>query len=297
MDLNSISLNTLRAFAAAARHLSFTHAGKSLFVSQAAVSHQVKALEAQLGAALFRRTTKGLVLTDEGHALAPIVAESLGKIETMLDALSKGAPVQVLNVSVVGTFALGFLVPRLPDFRAHHPNIDLRLMTNNNTVDMWAESLDYAIRFGDGAWRATHSDFLTSAPISPLCSPQIARTLKHPSDLGRYRLLRSFRARDWPDWLEAAQVQHLQANGAIFDTSMAMVQAAILGEGVALAPPSMFFRDLARGDIVQPFDLMLDRGSYWLTKLISKPTSTAMEAFKAWLLGQTQNTPDDLSAP
>jgi LysR family transcriptional regulator, regulator of gene expression of beta-lactamase len=286
MDLNSVSLNTLRAFSAAARHLSFTHAGKSLFVTQAAVSHQVKALENQLGAALFRRTTKGLVLTDEGHALAPVVEESLGKIERLLDALSKGAPVQVLNISVVGTFALGFLVPRLALFRASHPQIDLRLMTNNNTVDMWAESLDYAIRFGDGAWQATQSDFLTTAPISPLCSPEVGRLLHKVEDLAHFSLLRSFRARDWPDWLEAAQVGHIQATGPVFDTSMAMVQAASLGEGIALAPPSMFGREVRRGDIIQPFSLSLDRGSYWLTKLLSKPTSPAMEAFKTWLLAQ-----------
>jgi LysR family transcriptional regulator, regulator of gene expression of beta-lactamase len=284
MDLNSISLNTLRAFGAAARHLSFTGAAKTMFVTQAAVSHQVKALEDQLGVTLFRRTTRGLVLTDEGHALAPIVQDALGRIETMLVALAQGAPTQVLHVSVVGTFALGFLIERLPAFRAFHPNIDLRLMTNNNKVDMWGESLDYAIRFGDGAWRAVESELLFRAPISPLCSPIIAQQLVAPADLGHHRMLRSYRALDWADWLGVAGVTNITASGPIFDSSTTMVQAAILGEGVALAPPLMFSRELQHGQIVQPFSQSVDVGAYWLTKLISKDTSPAMAAFKSWLL-------------
>jgi LysR family transcriptional regulator, regulator of gene expression of beta-lactamase len=286
MDLNSISLNTLRAFSAAARHLSFTTAGKSLFVTQAAVSHQVKALEAQLGVILFRRTTRGLVLTDEGHALAPVVAESFARIEKMLVALTKGVPTHVLNISVVGTFALGFLIERLPAFRALHPQIDLRLMTNNNKVDMWGESLDYAIRFGDGAWRAVESDLLMAAPIAPLCSPKTGQSLVSPNDLFNQRLLRSYRTQDWVDWFECVGVANISATGPVFDSSSAMVQAAILGEGVALAPPSMFARELARGDIVQPFSNSRDVGSYWLTKLISKNMTPSMSAFRTWLLSQ-----------
>jgi LysR family transcriptional regulator, regulator of gene expression of beta-lactamase len=286
MNLNSISLNTLRAFSAAARHLSFTGAGKAMFVTQAAVSHQVKALEDQLGVSLFRRTTRGLVLTDEGHALAPVVEEALGRIEKMLAAIAKGTPPQVLNISVVGTYALGFLIERLPQFRALHPQIDLRLMTNNNVVDMWGESLDYAIRFGDGAWRAVESALLMRAPISPLCAPHFGETLKVPSDLASHRLLRSYRSQDWTDWFGDTGVANITASGPIFDTSPAMVQAAILGEGIALAPPSMFSRELARGDIVQPFAASVDVGGYWLTKLISKQTSPAMATFKAWILSQ-----------
>jgi LysR family transcriptional regulator, regulator of gene expression of beta-lactamase len=289
MDLNSISLNALRAFAASARHLNFTAAGKALFVTQAAVSHQVKALEAQLGLPLFRRTTRGLVLTDEGYALAPVVYDALDRIEAVLAALSKGGPTQVLHVSVVGTFALGFLIERLPEFRALHPQIDLRLMTNNNIVDMWGESLDFAVRFGDGAWRAVESALLMRAPIAPMCTSSLAAQLKKPEDLVGQRLLRSYRSQDWPDWLSYVGVTGLSASGPIFDSSMAMVQAAILGEGIALAPPSMFAREIRRGDIVQPFSEEIDVGGYWLTKLNSKETTPAMTAFKSWLLSQTED--------
>jgi LysR family transcriptional regulator of beta-lactamase len=287
MALSELSLNPLRAFEAAARHLSFTRAAEELCVTQAAVSHQVKALEAHLGAALFRRTSRGLVLTDEGAALAPTVEDAFGRIERVMGALAGGAPREVLTVGVVGTFAIGFLIERLADFRAQHPFVDLRLLTNNNKVDLWTESLDFAIRFGAGAWHGTQADLLMRAPIAPLCSPTTAAGLRHPGDLEKCVLLRSYRAQDWPAWFAAAGQPQVSARGPIFDASPLMIQAAILGEGVALAPPSMFQRDLNLGTLVQPFPLEVDVGAYWLTRLISRPLTRAMDAFQTWLTAAT----------
>ena len=284
MSLTAISLNTLRAFNASARHLSFTRAAEELCVTQAAVSHQVKALEKHLGVALFRRTTRGLVLTDEGAALAPTLDESFTRIARTLDALALGGPREVLTVGVVGAFAIGFLMERLKAFRAEHPFIDLRLMTNNNKVDLFSESLDAAIRFGDGAWRGAESTRLMAAPLAPLTSPDIAAGLASPTDLAKAPLLRSFRAQDWPTWLAAAGVAHIVARGPMFDTSHLMVHAAMLGEGVALAPPAMFARELASGRLVQPFTREVDVGAYWLTRLISKPPTPTLEVFERWLL-------------
>jgi LysR family transcriptional regulator of beta-lactamase len=283
MALSEISLNPLRAFEAAARHLSFTRAAEELCVTQAAVSHQVRRLEDHLGAALFRRTTRGLVLTDEGAVLAPTVGEAFGRIERVMGALAGGAAREVLTVGVVGTFAIGFLVERLTDFRVQHPFVDLRLMTNNNKVDLWTDSLDFAIRFGAGAWHGAQAELLMPAPITPLCSPATAAQLRHPGDLEKFTLLRSYRAQDWPAWLAAAGVPQLSARGPMFDASTLMIQAAILGDGVALAPASMFRRDLNLGTLVQPFSLEVDAGAYWLTRLISKPTTRAMDAFQSWL--------------
>jgi len=283
MALSEISLNPLRAFEAAARHLSFTRAAEELCVTQAAVSHQVKALEAHLGVALFRRTTRGLVLTDEGAVLAPTVEEAFGRIARVMGALAGDVPREVLTVGVVGTFAIGFLIERLADFRARHPFVDLRLLTNNNKVDLWTESLDFAIRFGAGAWHGTQADLLMRAPITPLCAPATARQLRHPADLEKCTLLRSYRAQDWPTWLAAAGVPQVPARGPIFDASTLMIQSAILGEGVALAPAAMFRRELHLGTLVQPFPLEADAGAYWLTRLISKPPTRAMEAFQTWL--------------
>jgi LysR family transcriptional regulator of beta-lactamase len=287
LALSEISLNPLRAFEAAARHLSFTRAAEELCVTQAAVSHQVKALEEHLGKTLFRRTTKGLVLTDEGSALEPIVTDAFARIERTLDAIAEGGSREVLTVGVVGTFAIGFLMERLADFRARHPFIDLRLMTNNNKVDLWTESLDFAIRFGAGAWHGVHADKLMAAPISPLCSPTIAPQLHQPDDLRKFTLLRSYRAQDWPTWLSGAGVTNLPARGPIFDASTLMIQAAIHGEGIAIAPPSMFMRELSSDAVVQPFPLAVDVGSYWLTRLISKPPTPAMDAFSTWLISNS----------
>ena len=128
-------LNALRAFEAAARHLSFTKAAEELCVTQAAISHQVKGLEQRLGAALFRRSHRGLVLTDEGLALAPSLIDAFGRIDTVLERFEAGGVKEVLTVSAVGTFAVGALIGELPAFRAAHPFVDLRLFTNNNLVD------------------------------------------------------------------------------------------------------------------------------------------------------------------
>jgi LysR family transcriptional regulator of beta-lactamase len=269
MVLSSLSLNTLRAFDASARHLNFTRAADELCVTQAAVSHQVKALEDHIGRALFRRTARGLVLTDEGVALAPTVAESFARIERQLDACKAGGPMEVLTVGVVGTFAVGFLLERLARFRAEYPRIELRLLTHNNKVDLSAESLDYAIQFGDGAWRSVQADPVMAAPLSPLCAPDVLGQLQHPDDLRNQRLLRSYRSQDWQVWLRAAGVKGVTPRGPLFDASAIMVQAAMFGEGVALAPPCMFVRELQQGRLVQPFDLEVDVGGYWLTRLLS----------------------------
>lgn len=283
MPLTALSLNALRAFDAAARHLNFTRAAEELCVTQAAVSHQVKALEGQLGRALFRRTPRGLVLTDEGAALAPATAEAFERLSGALEDLAEGGARPVLTLSVVGTFALGFLMERLGDFRARHPRIDLRLMTNNNKVDVFGESLDGAIRFGDGAWRGEEAVRLFSAPIAPLCSPALAEILRTPADLARVHLLRSYRAQDWPAWFKAAGVDGVTARGPMFDSSVLMAQAAQCGQGVALAPPSLFRRELEAGWLFQPFEIAVDVGAYWLTRPFSRPASPALSAFTAWL--------------
>lgn len=283
LDLTDVSLNALRAFEAAARHLSFTRAGLELSVTQAAVSHQVKALEARLGAPLFRRTARGLVLTDEGHALLPTLTDAFERIGRTLNQFEGGRFKEVLTLSVVGTFAVGWLMPRLAAFRAAHPAVDLRLLTNNNRVDLAGESLDYAVRFGDGAWPGCVAERIVPAPFAPLASLGLAQRLRDPADLADVPLLRSYRVQDWPRWLAAAGLSGITARGPLFDNSWIMVRAAALGEGVALAPPSMFAGEIAAGRIVQPFRLEVDAGSYWLTRLRTRPVSRAMASFRDWL--------------
>jgi LysR family transcriptional regulator, regulator of gene expression of beta-lactamase len=284
VNLSNVPLNALRAFEAAARHLSFTRAGLELRVSQAAVSLQVKGLEAQLGTKLFRRLPRGIALTDEGQALLGPLADALGQIRGLLDRFENGRLREVVTVGCVGTFATGWLLPRLEAFGALHPHIELRLLTNNNRVDLAGEGLDYAIRFGDGAWHGTKAMLLFAAPLSPLCAPQLARRLKRPSDLHRETLLRSYRADEWLRWFDAAGEDAPMIRGPIFDSSVTMAIAAEQGAGVALLPVSMFRSAYESARLVQPFATEITTGSYWLTRLGSKPESPGMHTFKSWML-------------
>ncbi|AKC08684.1 LysR family transcriptional regulator [Rhizobium rhizogenes] len=280
-----LPLNGLRAFEASARHLSFTRAAIELCVTQAAVSQQVKGLEKRLGVSLFQRLPRGLKITAEGEALLPTVTSSFDQMAITLDRIEAGQVRELLFLGVVGTFAVGWLLPRLREFQKRHPFIDVRVSTNNNRVDMAAEGLDFAIRFGQGSWHGTDAFRLFEAPLSPLCTPKLAETLKSPADLADATLLRSYRSDEWATWFAAAGVTPVaQVNaGIVFDTSLGMMEAALQGLGVALAPPSMFSRHLASGAIVQPFPVTISLGSYWLTRLQSKPPTPAMQAFSDWM--------------
>jgi LysR family transcriptional regulator of beta-lactamase len=278
-----LPLNGLRAFEAAARHLSFTRAAIELCVTPPALSHQAKALEERLGVPLFRRLPRGLSLTDEGQALLPVLREAFDKVAAALEEFEGSKGREVLSVGTVGTFALGWLLPRLAAFRAEHPFVDLRLTTNNNRVDIAEEGLDFAIRFGDGAWHGTDSMLLFEAPLTPLCSPQVAVRLREPADLAGETLLRSYRIGEWAAWLEAAGVPTPPLTGPVFDSAATMIEAALAGHGVALAPACMFERELAEGRAARPFALEVPMGAYWLTSLKSRKPTPAMTAFRSWI--------------
>jgi LysR family transcriptional regulator of beta-lactamase len=283
MDRSQLPLNALRAFEAAARHLSFTRAAIELCVSQGAVSQQVAALEARLGTPLFRRLPRGLALTDEGHALLPVMGDALDRIGGVLERIEGGHPRELLTLGVVGTFAGGWLLDRLADFARACPQVDLRLSTNNNRVDLAGEGLDLAIRFGGGAWHGTHAELILAAPLAPLCAPEIAARLDDVAALQRETLLRSYRADEWPHWFAAAGMPCPALRGPVFDSSVLMVEAARNGHGVALAPVAMFGADLRAGRLVQPFAHSLDAGGYWLTRLQSRSDSPAMAMFRSWI--------------
>jgi len=283
-----LPLNALRAFEASARHLSFTRAASELNVTQTAISQHVKNLEDKLGAPLFRRLPRGLALTDEGIALLPVLAESFARIGHVLAQFGDGRVREVLTVGVVGTFAVGWLLPRLRDFQHAHPFVDFRLFTNNNRVDIAGEGLDYAIRFGDGAWHGTDAERLFAAPLSPVCSPAVAPMLRTPGDLAGQTLLRSYRADEWAAWFAAAGVACPLIRGAVFDSSLTMAEAVAQGAGIALLPTRMFTRELQQERLIRPFGLEITDGAYWLTRLKSKTPTTAMQAFRTWLLASVQ---------
>jgi LysR family transcriptional regulator of beta-lactamase len=284
MARTAVPLNALKAFEAAARHLSFTRAAEELNVTQAAISHQVKGLEARLRVKLFRRSNRGLQLTDEGLALAPTLWEAFGAVDRLFEQFETGGVREVVTVSAVGTFVVGALLDRLGTFRAAYPLIDLRLLTNNNTVDLATERLDYAIRFGDGAWQGAQAELIFRAPLAPLCAPALGVGLAEPADLLRAPLLRSYRPQDWPAWFKAAGLEAINVRGPLFDSSLVMALAAIREEGIALAPPALFRRELESGQLVRPFTIEADVGGYFLTRLTSRRPTAGMAAFRAWLM-------------
>jgi LysR family transcriptional regulator, regulator of gene expression of beta-lactamase len=286
MDRAHLPLNALRAFEAAARHLSFTRAADELCVTQAAISQQVKALEDRLGVTLFRRSPRHLALTDEAQALLPLLSDAFDRVGGLLARLEAGLEREVLTVGAVGTFAVRWLIPRLDAFRAEFPFVDLRLLTHDNKVDLATERWDMAIRFGGGDWPGLVSERILATPMTPLCAPALARRIDGPDMLAALPLLRSFRRQEWDLWFRAMGTAPPIVSGMVFDSLALIVQCAVEGHGVAIAPPALFQREIAAGQLVQPFTVTVDAGSYWLTRLRQREPTRAMAAFQQWCLAQ-----------
>lgn len=284
MDRPNIPLNALRAFEAAARHLTLSKAAVELCVTQAALSHQIRNLEDRLGVSLFRRVPRGLVLTQEGAALAPVLTGALDAIGDTLDRFSGGRYHEALHVGVVGTFATGWLIPRLAGFESAHPEVDLRIFTNNNRVSISGEGLDLAIRFGDGVWQGLEAWKIMNAPLTPMCSPRLSREIPTPQDLAGQRLLRSYRSSEWERWFDGLGLACPPLRGPMLDSSIALADMAAQGLGVALLPRDMLAAWVKDGRLVQLFDHSVDLGSYWLTHMPSRPETAGMRSFRQWLV-------------
>ncbi|MDQ7775629.1 LysR family transcriptional regulator [Paracoccus methylovorus] len=283
-DRPDIPLNALRTFEVAARQGSFTRAAIELRVTQAAVSHQIARLEDTLGATLFRRTPNGLVMTDAGKELFPVMERGLNDIARMLDRVTGGQRAEVLSLGVVTTFATGWLIPRLKNLRRDHPEITLRLSTNNNRVEIVREGLDAAIRFGSGRWPGLEAHHILDAPMGPLCAPHL--DLRSPSDLRRHTLLRSYRADEWPKWFAEAGETCPPLTGPVLDSSVAMADIAAEGLGIALLPLPMFERDQAAGRLVRPFPASVTLGGYWLTIPEDRRMTPATDLLLSWIRAQ-----------
>jgi LysR family transcriptional regulator, regulator of gene expression of beta-lactamase len=295
MDRSQIPLNALRAFEVAARHLNFTRAAIELRVSQTALSHQIKALETRLGFALFRRLPRGVALTDEGLALVPSIRDAFDRMGATLDRFVGGRYQEVVMLGVVSTFANGWLLPRLEQFAQRHPAVDLRIMTNNNRVDLAGEGLDFAVRFGDGSWHGVEAMPLLEAPLCLMGAPAVVAGLASPRDVTSCTLLRSYRSDEWPRWFACAGLPAPKLHGPVFDSSIAIAQAATAGAGLGLLPKTMFAQELATERLIAPFDLEIDAGRYWLTRLNTRAETLGMAAFRKWIVSEGARFPG--SAP
>jgi LysR family glycine cleavage system transcriptional activator len=288
------SLNGLRAFEAAARHLSFTNAASELNVTQTAISHQIKRLEEELGLKLFIRQNRALALTPQGHDYLPGVRAAFNDLRLATDRLKRRDNDHVLTVSTLASMASKWLLPRISAFQKAHPDIDVRITTSTSMVDFKSGDVDAAIRYGRGQWPGLRADWLTADDLFPVCSPALRsgkKALLKPQDLADYTLLHSSGGYDddWRLWLTAAGLPAdiSKQPGLTFDMIFMTLQAAIDGLGVAIGRTTYVEGDLAKGRLVVPFDMRMpaDAGFYLVSPEASSD-SRKLKAFRDWLLSQ-----------
>ena len=283
-----LPLNALRAFEAAARHKSFVAAADELSVTPAAISHQVKGLEERLGVALFRRLPRGLVLTEDAEALLPDLRDAFDRMAAALHKLEQRSGTKVLTVSLVTTFALAWLVPRLHRFQAAHPDIEVRMTTTQRSVDFERESVDCAIRFAGQPAEDLHATKLFADVLTPLTSPKYAAMLKTPDDLRKAPLIDTHFEPEWPIWLRAMGLDDFKPRRVLaFDSTKIAVEAALEGGGVAIGPPDLFVEDLREGRLVQPFpDVVASGKAWWFVCPAHMAERPKIVAFRTWLLDE-----------
>ncbi|MDA0702138.1 MAG: transcriptional regulator GcvA [Proteobacteria bacterium] len=281
-------LNALRAFEAAARHLSFTKAAQELHVTQAAISHQVKALEERLSVQMFRRMNRALLLTDEGQAYLPAVREAFDIIDAATARLLERDRAGSLVVSCMPSFAAAWLVRRLGRFRAKHPELDVRIDPTVALVDFMREDVDIAVRYGRGDWSGVVSERFMTEDIVPMCSPELlagSHPLRTPEDLRHHTLLHDDGHADWRRWLLAMEVEGIDASrGLTFTDSSLVVQAAVQSQGVALGRTAMATDELASGRLVRPFEYVLPvEYAYYIVYPEAYSERLKVAAFRDWL--------------
>jgi LysR family glycine cleavage system transcriptional activator len=291
------SLNGLRAFEAAARHLSFTLAASELNVTQTAISHQIRRLEEELGIRLFVRQNRALALTPEARDYLPGVRAAFNDLRLATDRLLRKDDDKVLTVSTLASLAAKWLLPRLSDFQEQHPGIDVHITTSTSLVDFQRDNVDAAIRYGRGQWPGLRADWLMADELFPVCSPSLLRgdkPLRRPEDLRGYPLLHTSSANsdDWRLWLTAAGLPAdiTKQPGITFDMIFMTIQAAIDGIGVAMGRTSYVQDDIAKGRLVVPFKIALpaDAGFY-LVSPEGRREAPKLTAFREWVVAATQN--------
>jgi LysR family glycine cleavage system transcriptional activator len=291
-------LNGLRAFEAAARHVSFKEAATELNVTQAAISHQIRSLEDWFGLALFERQVRAVELTSAGAELLPPMSRAFDGMAGAVAGLLKPDNEGELTVSMLASFAAKWLVPRLVDFQTLHPHIDVRISTSVTMADFGRDGVDVALRYGYGRWPNLKSQRLLQEDMFPVCSPRLTEginALRQPADLARHTLLHVTGFRDdWRVWLTAAGHTEIDADrGPQFDLSLAAVQAAIDGMGVALGHSNLVEADLKAGRLVAPFDLNIPlEAAYYVVAPPDRWDLPKIVAFREWLVREAAKTPD-----
>ena len=286
-------LNALKAFETAARHLSFTKAAEEMYVTQAAISHQIKALEDHLGLKLFMRKNRSLLLTEEGQSYFLDIKEIFLQLHESTEKLLARGAKGSLTVSLQPSFAIQWLVPRLNQFSEQHPDIDVRIKAVDLDEGSLTDDVDVAIYYGRGSWRNLHADKLHTEYLLPVCSPLLlnsSKPLQAPTDLQYHNLLHDGSRRAWKAWFTTQNFKHFNVNqGPIFSHSSMVLQAAIHGQGVALAHNVLARPDINSGRLIVPFNhVLISKDAYYLVCRESQTELGKITAFRQWMVSMVE---------
>ncbi|WP_272932504.1 transcriptional regulator GcvA [Sulfidibacter corallicola] len=279
----------VRVFEVAARHLNFTAASKELFVTPGAVSRQIKLLEDHFEVRLFNRMARGLELTEEGRFYYRVAHEALKRLEEGSAQLKRRGREGPLKVTMIPSFAVHWLVPRLEGFYRTHPDTEVLLDASFRTVDLHREDMDMGIRLGKGTWPGLHAELLMTFDWVPVCAPHIMEgdhPLREPNDLAHHILLHAVTRDNWSGWLKMAGAASVSLDrGPLFNDFNVMIQAARDGLGVALGRSALVRTDLEAGRLVQPFDIAFpSQTAYYVVCAEERSSHPKIAAFRDWLL-------------
>ena len=286
-------LNALRAFEAAARHLNFSRAADELSVTPGAVSQQIQNLEDYVGAALFKRTPKGLLLTDAAQTALPALREAFDRLAEAASLLTAAVDGRRLTLTAPPSFAAKWLVPRLGAFEQGHPQVDIWLSAGIELVDLAAGEVDVAIRYGAGRYPGLEVRRLFSETVIPVAAPShlAENPLNTPADLANHILLHDGSpdlddsCPDWSMWLAARGLKSIDGmRGPRFNQSSLVSEAAVNGRGVALAKRTLAAADLEAGRLVAPLQIATAVDfAYYLVHPKAKGRLPQVKAFVSWI--------------
>lgn len=283
-------LKALKAFEAAARSESFTRAAEELCVTQGAVSHQVKALETTLDIKLFIRERQRLILTEAGRDYLAVVRDALDRIAVGTERLVQRQTAGILTVSTSPDFAAKWLVHRLDRFAEAHPDIDLRVSATMHHVDFAREDVDLAVRHGDGQWAGLSVVRFGTEQLFPVCSPKLVagrNRITKAEDLLKFPLLRLDDWETWSRWFEVAGVSNPVPHGPVLNRASMLIDAAVDGQGIALARTTLAAWDLINGRLVRPIDVSLTVSkTYWIVCPKATAELPKIATFRGWLLAE-----------
>jgi LysR family glycine cleavage system transcriptional activator len=286
------TVTALRAFEAAARHLSFKRAAGELAVTPTAISHQVRQLEEELGKKLFRRTPRKVELTPEGQDLFPVVRNAFASMAMAVDRIRTPTRDRVLTLSATTGFTARWLIPRLAGLKARGPGFTLRLHASDDPVDLHGGEADLAIRYGTAPFPGLVAEPVLEESFAPMCSPALA--IRSYSDLQNAPLLRSewrledARTPSWKRWHETAGLPAPNADAAtVFTDDNHLILATLAGQGVALLSPVLVAEELASGALVRPFGPELAGETYYLVHTGREDLGTDLPVLRDWLKGET----------